>query len=65
MVCLSLLGIKRIGIFRPQSVVSPAISRDIANGMLKENECYIVRVANYEKFDLSYWYYTEGKEKNE
>lgn len=31
--------------------------------MIKKNECYIVRVADGEEFDLSYWYYMDGGEK--
>lgn len=62
---LSLLCIRRLSIFRPQSVVTPAISKDIANGMLKENEGYIVRITDSDddEFNFSRWYYMEGTEK--
>ena len=58
-----LFFITKINIFQPQSVVLPAITKDIANGMLKENECYIVRVENTEYFDIDGWYYLDGAEK--
>ena len=58
-----LFFVRKINIFQPQSVVLPAITKDIANGMLKENECYIVRVENTEYFDIDGWYYLDGAEK--
>ncbi len=57
------LGIKNINIFHTKSVVLPAISKDIANGMIKDGECYIVQIADPETFDLSRWYFIDGKEK--
>lgn len=62
--------IRRMGIFQPQSVVLPAISKDMANGMTKENECYIVRIEDPEKaniagWEFTDWYYVEGKEKTQ
>jgi len=47
----------------PHDVVLPAISKAHAQGMVKENECYIVRVANSEEFEKGGWYYMDGKKK--
>ena len=47
----------------PHDVVLPAISKAHAQGMVKENECYIVRVANPEEFGTGGWYYMEGRKK--
>jgi len=58
-----ILIIKKMNAVQPQSVVLPAISQEIANGMVKKNECYIVRVANPDEFGTGGWYYMEGKEK--
>ena len=62
---LSLFLVGKLNIFQPNSVVLPAITKDIANGMVKENECYIVRVTDFDdkEFDFSRWYYREGTEK--
>ena len=64
-IVIGFLLVRKINILQPQAVVLPAISKDIANGMLKENECYIVRVTDSddEEFDFSRWYYMEGTEK--
>ena len=61
-IVIGLFWFGKTSIFRPNEVVLPAITKDIADGMLKEKECYILRVAD-DTFDLSYWYYMEGKEK--
>ena len=57
--------VKKINIFQPKEVVLPAISMDMARGMVKEKECYIVRITDSDKdeFDFSYWYYRDGTEK--
>lgn len=62
---LGLFLVKKISILQPRAVVLPAISKGIANGMLKENECYIVRITDSddEEFDFSRWYYNDGTEK--
>ena len=48
---------------KPRNVVLPAISRAYAEGMVKENECYIVYEADPEEFGTGGWYYMEGREK--
>ncbi len=57
--------VKKADIFQPKEVVLPAISKDMARGMVKEKECYIVRITDSDKdeFDFSYWYYRDGIEK--
>lgn len=64
-IIIGLSLVKKINIFQPKEVVLPAISKDIANGMVKENECYIVRITDSyeEEFDYSRWYYMDGTEK--
>ncbi len=64
-IVIVLTMVKKINIFQPKEVVLPAISRDIANGMVKENECYIVRITDSyeEEFKFSRWYYMDGTEK--
>ena len=64
-IVIVLTVVKKINIFQPKEVVLPAISRDIANGMVKENECYIVRITDSyeEEFKFSRWYYMDGTEK--
>ncbi len=56
---------KKADIFQPKEVVLPAISKDMARGMVKEKECYIVRITDSDekKFDFSKWYYMDGTEK--
>lgn len=39
------------------------LDRAYAEGMVKENECYIVRVANPYEFGTGGWYYMDGQEK--
>lgn len=53
--------IKKIN--KPNNVVLPALDRAYAEGMVKDNECYIVRGANPEEFGTGGWYYIDGKEK--
>ena len=48
---------------KPCNVVLPALDRAYAEGMVKENECYIVRVANPYEFGTGGWYYMDGQEK--
>lgn len=48
---------------KPRNVVLPAISEAMAQGMVKENEIYIVRVANPDEFGTGGWYYIDGEEK--
>lgn len=48
---------------KPNNVVLPALERAYAEGMIKENECYIVRGANPDEFGTGGWYYKDGKEK--
>lgn len=48
---------------KPHNVVLPAISRAYAEGMVKENECYIVYGADPEEFGTGGWYYMEGRER--
>ena len=57
--------VKKADIFQPKEVVLPAISKDMARGMVKEKECYIVRIADSDEdeFEFSRWYYWDGKEK--
>ena len=57
--------VKKADIFQPKEVVLPAISKDMARGMVKEKECYIVRIADSDEdeFEFSRWYYRDGKEK--
>ena len=57
--------VKKADIFQPKEVVLPAISMDMARGMVKEKECYIVRIADSDEdeFEFSRWYYWDGKEK--
>ncbi len=57
--------VKKADIFQPKEVVLPAISMDMARGMVKEKECYIVRIADSDEdeFEFSRWYYRDGKEK--
>ncbi len=64
-IVIGLFLAKKANIFQPKEVVLPAISRDIANGMVKENECYIVRITDSyeEEFKFSRWYYMDGTEK--
>ena len=64
-IVIGLFLAKKANIFQPKEVVLPAISRDIANGMVKENECYIVRITDSyeEEFKFSKWYYMDGTEK--
>ena len=64
-IVIGLFLAKKANIFQPQEVVLPAISRNIANGMVKENECYIVRITDSyeEEFKFSRWYYMDGTEK--
>ena len=64
-IVIGLFLAKKANIFQPQEVVLPAISRNIANGMVKENECYIVRITDSyeEEFNFSRWYYMDGTEK--
>ncbi len=64
-IVIGLFLAKKANIFQPQEVVLPAISKNIANGMVKENECYIVRITDSyeEEFKFSRWYYMDGTEK--
>ena len=57
--------VKKADIFQPKEVVLPAISMDMARGMVKEKECYIVRIpdSDEDEFDFSRWYYRDGTEK--
>lgn len=57
--------VKKADIFQPKEVVLPAISKDMARGMVKEKECYIVRITDSDKdeFEFSRWYYRDGTEK--
>lgn len=48
---------------KPHDVVLPALEISYAEGMVKENECYIIRVANPDEFGTGGWYYMDGKEK--
>lgn len=47
----------------PHDVVLPAISKAYAEGMVKEGECYIVRIADPDEFGTGGWYYIDGEEK--
>lgn len=49
--------------YTPHDVVLPAISKAYAEGMVKENECYIVRIADPDEFGSGGWYYMDGKKK--
>ena len=64
-IVIVLTVVKKTNIFQSKEVVLPAISKDIANGMVKENECYIVRITDSyeEEFNFSRWYYMDGTEK--
>ena len=44
---------------KPRNVILPAISEAMAQGMVKENEIYMVRVANPDEFGTGGWYYEE------
>ena len=57
--------VKKADIFQLKEVVLPAISKDMARGMVKEKECYIVRIADSDEdeFEFSRWYYRDGTEK--
>ena len=57
--------VKKADIFQLKEVVLPAISKDMAKGMVKEKECYIVRItdSDEDEFDFSRWYYRDGTEK--
>ena len=49
---------------KPYNVVLPAISRAHAEGMVKENECYIVRLKDPERMrEKGGWYYMDGRKK--
>ena len=64
-IVISLFLIKKADVFQPKEVVLPAISRDMAKGMVKEKECYIVRItdSDEDEFNFSHWYYRDGTEK--
>ena len=48
---------------KPCNVVLPAISRAHAEGMVKENECYIVRLEEPDGMGIGGWYYMDGRKK--
>lgn len=48
---------------KPRNVVLPALGKAYAEGMVKEKECYIVRVASPDEFGTGGWYYKDGKYK--
>ncbi len=64
-IIIGLSLVKKADIFQPKEVVLPAISKDMARGMVKEKECYIVRItdSDEDEFNFSHWYYKDGTEK--
>lgn len=48
---------------KPCNVVLPAISRAHAEGMVKENKSYIVRVEEPDGMGIGGWYYMDGRKK--
>ena len=64
-IVIGLSLVKKADIFQPKEVVLPAISKDMARGMVKEKECYIVRItdSDEDEFNFSHWYYKDGTEK--
>ena len=58
---------QKINIFQPKEVVLPAISMDMARGMVKEKECYIVRIpdSDEDEFDFPDGIIGTGQKKNQ
>ena len=59
--------VKKADIFQPKEVVLPAISMDMARGMVKEKECYIVRItdSDEDEFNFPDGIIGTGKKKNQ